>query len=271
MMAAKNPKPNPKLKGSARTPVPKEEIKAEQQAKPSENAATAPTVDNEGAFSGPDKKTCIANAKGQTCAHHPWRAAHAVCAYCNRPFCYQDLIEFKNSYYCSEDMDLLYPDYKGGQEGSERVWAVTAGILLLLATSSFYYFAYNGVLNLIVPLVSGLPKSLLHVNISAVPFLVEVILAAISIILAFLVLWNSRKAFYITVIISLGLVFTLTYSLLVSVSVSMQLILVDVITFLSFASLLHSRIIWINASHGIRSAESQERAAASKWGESDKF
>lgn len=46
-------------------------------------------------------------AKGLSCVWHPWRPAYALCNYCNRPFCYEDLVEYKNNYYCLEDIDKV--------------------------------------------------------------------------------------------------------------------------------------------------------------------
>ena len=43
-------------------------------------------------------------AKGRKCSWHPWRQAYAICAYCHRPFCYEDISEIGRSYYCTEDV-----------------------------------------------------------------------------------------------------------------------------------------------------------------------
>lgn len=261
-MAYKNPpskKPDPESKST------QSDIPAEPQ--PPVNSTDAEAS----SFKGTDIKTSIAGAKGQMCALHPWRAAHATCSYCNRPFCYQDLIEFDNSYYCMEDADMLHPEHRKRQEASEKRWAIYSGILLLLAALAFYYFSYIGIINTLGPLVAGLPKSILRLNMSSLPLILETILAALSIALAFLVLWDVGKAFYIAAMVCMGFVMVLTYSLLISGTVQMQYVAVDVVALVSLLSLLHSRITGTNARHGIRSAASTETDNMSKWGNSGKF
>jgi len=44
-------------------------------------------------------------AKGLTCINHPWRPAYGVCDYCDRPFCYADLVEYDNKFYDLEHID----------------------------------------------------------------------------------------------------------------------------------------------------------------------
>ncbi len=57
-------------------------------------------------------------AIGLTCVWHPWRPAYAVCDYCHRPFCFEDIIEQKGHYYCLEDIDKVaegsaLPEFSG--------------------------------------------------------------------------------------------------------------------------------------------------------------
>ena len=44
-------------------------------------------------------------AEGMYCVWHPWRSAYAICHYCHRPFCFEDLVESNGNYYCLEDID----------------------------------------------------------------------------------------------------------------------------------------------------------------------
>jgi hypothetical protein len=50
------------------------------------------------------KKESIEAAKGLKCISHPWRDAYAICNYCKMPFCYADISEYNNSYYCLQDL-----------------------------------------------------------------------------------------------------------------------------------------------------------------------
>ena len=46
-------------------------------------------------------------ATGLSCVWHPWRPAYAICNYCHRPFCFEDIVEQKGHYYCLEDIDKV--------------------------------------------------------------------------------------------------------------------------------------------------------------------
>ena len=46
-------------------------------------------------------------AGGLSCVWHPWRPAYAICNYCNRPFCFEDIVEQNGHYYCLEDIDKV--------------------------------------------------------------------------------------------------------------------------------------------------------------------
>ncbi len=52
-------------------------------------------------------------AEGMYCVWHPWRSAYAICHYCHRPFCFEDLVESNGNYYCLEDIDKA-----GGEQSS---------------------------------------------------------------------------------------------------------------------------------------------------------
>ncbi|MEM0154774.1 MAG: hypothetical protein QW814_02990, partial [Methanothrix sp.] len=41
-------------------------------------------------------------AEGLSCVWHPWRPAYAICNYCHRPFCFEDIVEQNGHYYCLE-------------------------------------------------------------------------------------------------------------------------------------------------------------------------
>ncbi|MGI0141452.1 MAG: hypothetical protein ACREBF_02260 [Candidatus Micrarchaeales archaeon] len=47
----------------------------------------------------------MAAAAGLTCVNHPWRPAYAICDYCDRPFCYADLVEYGKRFYDLEHID----------------------------------------------------------------------------------------------------------------------------------------------------------------------
>ena len=46
-------------------------------------------------------------AQSLRCLIHPWRPAYAVCEYCKMGFCYADIAEHENGYYCIEDSEKV--------------------------------------------------------------------------------------------------------------------------------------------------------------------
>ena len=46
-------------------------------------------------------------AEGLSCVWHPWRPTYAICNYCHRPFCFEDIVEQNGHYYCLEDIDKV--------------------------------------------------------------------------------------------------------------------------------------------------------------------
>lgn len=85
-------------------------------------------------------------AVGLSCVWHPWRTAYAVCDYCHRPFCFEDIMEHNGHYYCLEDIDAVSGAATVGaaQQGySYSKMSFASGVLLVLSFAAFLLFA-NG-------------------------------------------------------------------------------------------------------------------------------
>ncbi len=63
------------------------------------------------------------------CVWHPWRPAYAICNYCHRPFCYEDLVSYNGNYYCLEDIDKVSTG--NGPKGSSVFVSNSSEYLLL--------------------------------------------------------------------------------------------------------------------------------------------
>ncbi len=80
-------------------------------------------------------------AAGKYCAWHPWRQSYAVCRFCQRPFCYEDLVEEAGNYYCLEDIDRLSQGRAPTSGGSRRpVLGLLSGAIFLMPLVTFLYF-----------------------------------------------------------------------------------------------------------------------------------
>ena len=80
-------------------------------------------------------------AKKLFCAWHPWRRAHAICAHCHRPFCYEDLAEYKDGYYCLEDINTVMQSYIQKLHVTYNATSLISTILMLAAFLVFVYYA----------------------------------------------------------------------------------------------------------------------------------
>ncbi len=90
-------------------------------------------------------------AVGLSCVWHPWRTAYAICDYCHRPFCFEDIMEHNGHYYCLEDIDAVSAagPAKEAQGLSYGKMSFASGALLVLSFAVFLLFA-NGQLAYIV-------------------------------------------------------------------------------------------------------------------------
>ncbi|MGI0100638.1 MAG: hypothetical protein ACREBH_02890 [Candidatus Micrarchaeaceae archaeon] len=178
-------------------------------------------------------------AKGHTCVWHTWRQAYAVCAYCHRPFCYQDTIEFNKEYYCLQDIDNISSKYKETVESSGTAVSVIAGILLMVSFLIFIYFA-NGQLIYILEYVSkvSLPYFTAHMNYSYALALLSGLLVLIGLADAIMIFVQARSSFIVGIILCLISVVVFSYQF--TSTGTAYLGIVAAIMFMSFIGLLYS-------------------------------
>ncbi|MCL4388421.1 hypothetical protein M1408_01190 [Candidatus Marsarchaeota archaeon] len=73
------------------------------------------------------------------CTWHPWRKAFDTCAYCKRPFCFEDLVSEQGKYYCLEDMDKAAPEGTSKAYVTHSEIRVAGGVILLVSFAVFFY------------------------------------------------------------------------------------------------------------------------------------
>ena len=84
-------------------------------------------------------------AEGMYCVWHPWRSAYAICHYCHRPFCFEDLVESGGNYYCLEDIDKV-----GAVQESNEIRKlplnlnIVSGIIFMVPMVIVLLFSGNG-------------------------------------------------------------------------------------------------------------------------------
>ncbi len=232
-------------------------------------------INNEFGMSGAGiaKKTKIsrseeqsrAEAKGQSCVWHPWRPAYAICNYCSRPFCYEDIVEYNNNYYCLEDIDKV-------SVGAPKETSVKYSNLSMVSASffvlSFLLFVYFA--NAQVAYVSKYANSLgffdflARLNIAYGITIIGTILSVFNLVVGILIFARSEKWFALGLGISALDVFIFSYSYL-STTQAYQ-IAIAISSFLALILLLVSREAYESVPSRVpENSYLQEMSSASKF------
>jgi len=90
-------------------------------------------------------------ASKMNCVIHPWRQAYAICDFCKRPFCYEDIMEYNGSYYCLDDIDKVSQEIRASLNVRYTRLSVMSSTMFFLVLLVFIY-SQSGV---IAPLISG--------------------------------------------------------------------------------------------------------------------
>jgi hypothetical protein len=85
-------------------------------------------------------------AEGMYCVWHPWRSAYAICHYCHRPFCFEDLVESNGNYYCLEDIDKAGAEQESlsGMRKLPLNLNIVSGIIFMVPMVIVLLFSGNG-------------------------------------------------------------------------------------------------------------------------------
>ncbi|MGC8730183.1 MAG: hypothetical protein ACP5RP_02290 [Candidatus Micrarchaeia archaeon] len=138
------------------------------------------------------------------CVWHPWKKAYAICNYCHRPFCYEDLEEYNGAYYCLEDINKIEQKDIGRVEAVYTWLNFITAILFLSMLVVFAYFANNMGLFLIKKIVANI-SFLLKVFYypEYLIYLLEVIFEVLGVVAAIYIFLESKKGFYIGIVTSI--------------------------------------------------------------------
>jgi hypothetical protein len=180
------------------------------------------------------------SARGRKCVWHPWREAYAICAYCHRPFCFEDTIEYNKDYYCLEDIDNVSSTYKEKIGSSGNTVGVIAGVLLLVAFLTFFYFANNQIIYVLTFVNSvGIFYFASHLNYSYLFALLATFLMIFAFIVAMQMFLQSKRRYFSGIIICISSVVLFSYQF--STSGTTYLGILDGLMFVAFFALLYSR------------------------------
>ncbi|MEM0149959.1 MAG: hypothetical protein QXW10_03630 [Candidatus Micrarchaeaceae archaeon] len=88
-------------------------------------------------------------AQGLYCVWHPWRPAYAICAYCHRPFCFEDIVESNGNYYCLEDIDKVANAPQTSTYTRYNNLGIVSAGMLLVAFIAFLYFGGSQIISMV--------------------------------------------------------------------------------------------------------------------------
>ena len=82
-------------------------------------------------------------ARGLFCSVHQFRHAYALCAYCHRPFCFEDIVEYQKDYYCIEDIDRVTARYTEKLTNEYSISSLITSFIMIGGFVLFFYYS-NG-------------------------------------------------------------------------------------------------------------------------------
>ena len=216
-----------------------------QQARGEQLNQPSPAYGTQSAKMTKSKKEAIDAAQGYVCVNHPWRPAYAICDYCKRPFCYADLVEFNDRFYCLEDIDKVSAKGAVPQPMVGRLWQLP-GIVFLANAALMAFFIYPQTGFFIshiarVGLFSFLFSMTYAYGIATLNFLIAIVSLAMGIILLL-----RPSHVYIGGIVGMVVLVGASYEYLNS-AVS-YLLLISILSFIATSLLLYNRMSSITSS-----------------------
>ena len=82
-------------------------------------------------------------AAKMSCVNHPWRKAYAICDVCQRPFCYEDIVEHGGKYYCFDDIGSAPSGGPDTQMIKYNSIGMVAAVLFFGLFVAFLYLSYT--------------------------------------------------------------------------------------------------------------------------------
>ncbi len=182
------------------------------------------------------------SAKGEFCAWHAWRPAYAVCDYCHRPFCYEDMEEFNNGYYCLEDIDKVSATHAESVYTSYTNMSFISAAMLMLSFATFIFFA-NAQLAYVLNYAHTLGMAFLgHLNFSYGSLLLEAFLVLMSLAAAIMIMVQAKRAFALGMAAGVGNVALFSYLYLGSGT--LYIAAIAVASFVGLVTLAYSRVTY---------------------------
>ena len=179
-----------------------------------------------------------AAGKSKYCFNHPWRYAYATCEICKKPFCFEDLVEYKHKYYCTSDIDTVS---KAIYETNFIEYNSLSYVSVISFFMTFFIFAYYANGEIISLAGKIIAKQILLsglLNMTYILLAGSCILVFLQAVTAFLVLIGLKKSYILSIGTSILSILLFTYIYLNS-NASYYIYIIAT-TFIAFITILIS-------------------------------
>jgi hypothetical protein len=150
-------------------------------------------------------------AKGHYCIAHPFRRAYAICNYCHRPFCFEDIIEYQKEYYCIEDIDRVTAHYTDTLTNEYSASSLLTAFILIGTFLLFLYYS-NGQLVYLITFIFENPLGFLNsINLSYSLILSSLAVMVLTVVGAGYILLGSKQGHVIAAVVSILAVMLFVY------------------------------------------------------------
>lgn len=155
-------------------------------------------------------------AETMTCELHPWRKGYAICDYCKRAFCYEDIVEEAGTFYCIDDMDKIPASAKAVKVVSYGKMSALSVLCYVSVLAIFVITQYTQLSMFITEALSATVTSapLYTVALANPTFSITLLIAVLSFISGAMVMFGSKSSIRIasTVGIFGGIFFAYLYA-----------------------------------------------------------
>ncbi len=164
-------------------------------------------------------------AEHMGCELHPWRKAYAICDYCKRPFCYEDIIEHGGVYYCLDDIDKVPQSVKQQQTFRYNSLGVVSATFYMFVFLIFMYYSYSNLIALFNAFsTQGLSAFFQTLLQSQELLMAEAVLALLSLVGGIMIMLQTERSFKIGAAIGLVTVGLFSYQFLNSYMLSYAIV-----------------------------------------------
>ena len=183
-------------------------------------------------------------ASKMTCVQHPWRHAYAVCFACHRPFCFEDIVEYKKGYYCSNDMSKISDQYKARLASEYALANLIPALLIMSLTLAMLYYS-SGALSSIATYIgqNGVHAFINSATIGSDFIIADVAILLINMFSAIYAITQSRKSAIANIAITVVAVVLMSYQFFTyqfSAQFESLIAIIALVEFAAFAVSVHA-------------------------------